>query len=622
MKEQKKPDNLNQLESALNALNAGVWKWIENSDIILWSSRCYDLFNLPPGPVKNDFWLNKIYPDDQDRTRKMWKRVPYNEGWFEMEFRVPVESELHWIRMSGYFIPATNDMPGYASGAMIDFTEQGHDSDELFKATERIRQSENNLDTIFNLLEDAVMLSDNQGNILKANSLFTSVFSYNSQKENNFFNLLPRSASVIMMDSFDKVILNNKPDYTRCYIHRRLFENKIFPVPGGNNTVERIAVYCHDVTDIESSRESLRQSEEKFRLIAENVNDIIIILSVTDGIEYISPGITVNLGYDPDSIIGKEWRSFVVDEDIPIIENIYKKLNAGTRPELVEFRIIDNKGNPVWFETMFQKQRSGNKKSSGKIISVSREIQDRKIAEEKQKQIEKQLNDANLTKDKFFSIIAHDLRSPFTSILGFSRLLNEEYDDFSDEERKMMIKQILTSTESTFQLLDNLLAWAKTQLGLTSFNPEFFDIETLIIETLNLTIPQAKIKGLTLKALMIEKTQVFADVNMIRTVLRNLLSNAIKFSFEGGSITVEASRNHEKIRVCISDTGTGIEPKTLKALFKLDEKVCSTKGTANEKGSGLGLILCKEFIETNGGKIWVESKVNEGSKFCFTVPLK
>jgi len=200
-------------------------------------------------------------------------------------------------------------------------------------------------------------------------------------------------------------------------------------------------------------------------------------------------------------------------------------------------------------------------------------------------------------------------------------LLNEEYDDFSDEERKMMIKQILTSTESTFQLLDNLLAWAKTQLGLTSFNPEFFDIETLIIETLNLTIPQAKIKGLTLKALMIEKTQVFADVNMIRTVLRNLLSNAIKFSFEGGSITVEASRNHEKIRVCISDTGTGIEPKTLKALFKLDEKVCSTKGTANEKGSGLGLILCKEFIETNGGKIWVESKVNEGSKFCFTVPL-
>lgn len=239
-----------------------------------------------------------------------------------------------------------------------------------------------------------------------------------------------------------------------------------------------------------------------------------------------------------------------------------------------------------------------------------------------EKNANKKLEDLNFTKDRFFSIIAHDLRSPFTSILGFSRLMHEEYDDFSDDERKMMIKQILSSTESTFQLLDNLLTWAKSQLGRVSFNPEFFDMGPLVNEALVLASAQAKIKDISLRAMLMDKAIVFADVNMIRTILRNLLSNAIKYTFAGGTITVETSRVKDKINICVTDTGTGIEKSTLNALFSLDKKVCSMKGTANEKGSGLGLILCKEFVEKNGGTITVESHQDKGSKFSFTLPVK
>ncbi len=232
------------------------------------------------------------------------------------------------------------------------------------------------------------------------------------------------------------------------------------------------------------------------------------------------------------------------------------------------------------------------------------------------------MEEVNFTKDRFFSIIAHDLRSPFTSILGFSRLLNEEYDDFTDEERKMMIKQILSSTETTFQLLDNLLTWAKAQLGRVNFTPEYFDIGALINEALGVSSAQAKIKDIAMRAMLMEKAVVHADVNMIRTVLRNLISNAIKYTHPGGTITVESARVKDGIKICVCDTGTGIEPETLKVLFSLDKKVCSMKGTANEKGSGLGLILCKEFIEKNGGTISVESVHGEGSKFSFTLPVK
>lgn len=318
-------------------------------------------------------------------------------------------------------------------------------------------------------------------------------------------------------------------------------------------------------------------------------------------------------GLEPGPVSVEDMMNKVIEDDKDRFLEMWNRITSQPGWFEMEFRIMTDE-KVQWIRISgyhISGENSEPNYAAGAMVDITEE-----------KYFNQKLHDANFTKDRFFSIIAHDLRSPFTSILGFSRLLNEEYDDFSNDDRKMMIKQILTSTETTFQLLDNLLTWAKTQLGRTSFNPEYFDIESLIVETINLSIAQAKIKGISLKVLIADKSTVYADVNMIRTVLRNLLSNSIKFSYEGAMITIEASRVDDKARITIIDTGMGIEPKTLKALFSLDEKVCSTKGTANEKGTGLGLILCKEFVEKNGGAISVESAVGEGSKFSFTIPLK
>ncbi|NTW23454.1 MAG: HAMP domain-containing histidine kinase, partial [Lentimicrobium sp.] len=195
------------------------------------------------------------------------------------------------------------------------------------------------------------------------------------------------------------------------------------------------------------------------------------------------------------------------------------------------------------------------------------------------------------------------------------------YDDFTDDERKMMLNQIQNSTESTFQLLDNLLAWAKTQLGRTIYNPESFFLESLVNESVKQTIPQAQTKNIEISVGKIDKITLFADLNMLRTALRNLLSNAVKFSFPGGVIKVKTKVISRNLSITITDEGTGIEAQLLKKLFSLNEEVSATKGTANEKGTGLGLILCREFVERNGGTISVESEVGKGSTFTIELPV-
>lgn len=235
------------------------------------------------------------------------------------------------------------------------------------------------------------------------------------------------------------------------------------------------------------------------------------------------------------------------------------------------------------------------------------------------KNSERKLKKLNKTKDKFFSIIAHDLRSPFNSIVGFSEMLSEENETLSKKERLSISRHIYTSANLAFDLLENLLAWARAQEGKIPFNPEVFDVNNTIQENVVLFTNQAHHKSIGLINLSNKKQPVYADVDQVRTVLRNLISNAIKFTPIGGKIVIISRLKIDKVQICIKDTGIGMPDEIRENLFKPDEKI-GREGTSKEKGTGLGLILCKEFIEMNNGRIWVNSKNEEGSTFCFTLP--
>jgi signal transduction histidine kinase len=234
-----------------------------------------------------------------------------------------------------------------------------------------------------------------------------------------------------------------------------------------------------------------------------------------------------------------------------------------------------------------------------------------------QKQKEK-LEQLSKTKDKIFSIIAHDLRSPFNSILGFSELilLNIRTDEIGKTEQ--FIETINSTAKNTLSLLENLLTWAKSQTGQISFKPEIFNLKPVIEEILNVLDSASKLKLISIKYLQSDETEIFADKNMLKTVLRNLISNAIKFSNIGDKIDIRAIFNNNFVEISVSDHGVGMNEETQNKLFTSDTEVII--GTSGEKGSGLGLVLCKEFIEKHGGKIWVESEPGNGSIFTFILP--
>jgi signal transduction histidine kinase len=241
--------------------------------------------------------------------------------------------------------------------------------------------------------------------------------------------------------------------------------------------------------------------------------------------------------------------------------------------------------------------------------------------EEEIKKQNYQLAELNATKNKFFSIIAHDLRGPFHGILGMSELLVKPDQDYSHEETNSFLKLIHQAANNAFNLLENLLEWSRTQTGKIDFKPIVFKVKSSIQTVINLTDNSAKAKQITLIDKVAYDFELFADFNMFNTILRNLITNAIKFTHRKGQISIEASQKNNEIEFAVSDTGIGMSEETMNKLFKISEKITSL-GTESETGTGLGLLLCKEFVEKHGGKIKVESEPGKGSCFKFTLPLK
>lgn len=279
--------------------------------------------------------------------------------------------------------------------------------------------------------------------------------------------------------------------------------------------------------------------------------------------------------------------------------------------------------------------RTENTIIRGVLKALVRRLRDMNIAEEQlaaqnheivrqKEELEKQkreLIELNATKDKFFSIIAHDLRSPITTLISLAEVLRTDIDLITVDETHEILTSLHSLSRNYLKLLDNLLQWARIQTGRMVADPQPFDLITIINEVIDFYKVTAAEKRVNLVSRVSGTLTVIADHNMIKTVLRNLISNALKYTAMDGTVTIATGREPGFATVIVSDTGLGMTPTAIESLFKL-EKTFSTAGTANEKGTGLGLILCKEFVEKNGGTISVESEFGQGSTFSFTVPFR
>ena len=255
------------------------------------------------------------------------------------------------------------------------------------------------------------------------------------------------------------------------------------------------------------------------------------------------------------------------------------------------------------------------------LIYVSEQIAlaiDKKRNEEKIIEYSEELKETNAAKDKFFSIIAHDLKSPFHGLLGLTRMIVEEYESMTEAEVRNYLQIIKESTESTYKLIENLLEWSRLESGKMKYNPALQNMFMIVEDTRILLNQNARMKNINIRNKLGHQSFVWGDDTMLQSLLQNLVSNAIKFTPAGGNIAVSENRFDDFIEYIVTDSGIGIKESDIEKLFRIDVSF-TTKGTQQEKGTGLGLALCKEIVNIHGGKIKVQSKFGEGTKIIFTL---
>lgn len=273
---------------------------------------------------------------------------------------------------------------------------------------------------------------------------------------------------------------------------------------------------------------------------------------------------------------------------------------------------------------MLTKQQQEIQEKNNELLQLNKEISTQKdeitIINTQIELKNSKLKELNETKDMFFGIIAHDLKNPFNTILGFSDLLMDSCNQFDQEKTMNYVGMMHESAENAYRLLENLLEWSMSQTGKIKYKPGNLLVNDLVVENKKLYENLSKAKNISIHNQIPNNLMVYADYHMLGTILRNLITNALKFTPKGGSISITSDLLNNGIEITVSDTGIGIDEETENKLFKINEKV-STLGTEQETGTGLGLLLCKEFVEKHDGKIWVESKPNKGSQFKFFLPL-
>jgi len=325
------------------------------------------------------------------------------------------------------------------------------------------------------------------------------------------------------------------------------------------------------------------------------------------------------LGYSEKyPIVGLNTLDFYTPESrLKAIENIRGKVSGKLKDESNEYVMIRKDGSTFPVLVYSNPILKDNKPVGLRGIIV--DITDLKQFEAEIKLINENLIQLNATKDKFFSIISHDLKSPFNTILGFSNLLIEKVQNKDLEAVEEYAWLIQKASTKAMDLLSNLLVWSRSQTGKMEFKPENVEIGSLINATADLLNDTAKQKSIIISNKCQQNLTAFADKAMIGTILRNLMSNAIKFTHPGGEVVISAKLKRDEIEIVVNDNGVGIKKEAMEKLFRIDESY-STTGTQNEVGTGLGLLLCKEFVEKHGGKIGAKSEEKKGSTFYFTIP--
>ena len=541
------------------------------------------------------------------------------------ETGVPIVFETYFPPLKKHFSISVYS-PGKGSFATIfqDIT--------IHKESEQtLRVSLTKYKVLFESFHFGITISDPAGSIIETNKIAEELLGL-SQEELRKRTISGEEWRVIRSDG--TTMPDSEYPSVRALLQKQVVENVEMGIIKENNNVTwlnvsavpiplegyGVAITYLNITNRKLAEEALARSEARFRSYFElPLTGRAMISTGKDWLD-VNTTLCKMLGYSKEELLHTSWEIVTHPDDIERCQSQFDKVLTGEIEGYnIDKRYLHKQGHVIFTHLAIQCVRKPDR-SVDYLVAVIIDISDLKMAENDLRASEIKFRELNATKDKFFSIIAHDLRSPFSSIIGFSDILVEQIRarDYDGIEKYAEIIQ--HSSQQAMELLVNLIEWTRSQTGRIEYNPEYFDFVNFLKETIPLFINIARQKSISVIEELPMHEPVFADKIMLSTVIRNLISNAIKFTRPGGQILIKTFRQPGFLKICVSDNGIGIPKNQIGKLFLLSENY-STPGTNKEKGTGLGLVLCKEFTEKHGGKIWAESTPGAGSTFCFELPF-
>lgn len=567
--------------------------------------------------------LYDVFPASECKVfEKLYKKVLNgNEQFFEYEHNDIVTQNI--------IVPIEDNKNRIVYGLAIvqDITQRKRNENQL-------KESSMLFNTVIESVDEGITLSEPDGYFEIFNSRMIEITGYTKEEANKIDFM-----QAIYPDEAKFQKASQMLERLRLERSNKNFETTIISKQGKERTLlvsSTLMTYNHkdyylstyrDISKRIKAQKEREASEQKFRNFIEQTVDGILLTDAEGRIVEWNKALEFYTSIGRNQVLGSKIWDLEYNELIKPEQQsaeMYDRLKGKFFEQInneditnyeIEFYGRDGAVR-IFFLSAFL-IKIGNEKL---LARLARDITERKKAENTLKESEKRLRELNQTKDKFFSIVAHDLKNPFSNIIGLSEMLVNRFNTIDAEKTQRFLRYIYQSSEQGYGLLENLLKWSRSQRGSIEWNPKPINMHNIVQDTILLLQSVAKYKGVEISQTLSENDEVYADADMTLTVIRNLMSNAIKFTHPGGKITVSVVRHGNEMEVTVADTGVGISKENQAKLFRIDVNH-STEGTNEEKGTGLGLILCKEFVEKNGGKIWVESEEGAGAQFKFTLPL-
>lgn len=582
------------------------------------------MMRLPVSSVLPDFNFMSFEPMLKTGIAEKFKHCMESKQIVNGEIDYAVQDEgIRNLYLRYSFIPHM-DSHGEVIGVIGNILDL---SDLRDAELENKRQSEF-LNLVINSSSNLFFVKDEEHKWVILNDAFVSILGHSREEliGKSDFDIFPTHQAEVFWQKDEEVFAKGKSvseeDFTGSNNKiRRMLTYKNLYVDSSTNR-RYVVGFAYDITELKKVENDLRQSMEKYQQLFENANDLIITVDLEGKITNANKKVISYLGLPRESILGMQIEQYVHKDDLSKLEKVKEEILQGAELEPIELRAYNSEDRYYAYEV------------KGSLISYNHVLvgiqvifSDITTRYETKRKLEKytlELEALNTTKDKFFSIIAHDLRSPYSSIIGFAELLLEDFDNLSKDEVLDYVRIIKNSAKNSLNLLENLLTWSRLEMDRLPFEPTRENLRSSADEVLSVLFSLAFRKKIVVENAIADALFVFADKNMLNTILHNLIMNAIKFTPMEGSIClsakIELMNGKEWVLVSVTDSGIGMEPKLIDEVLT-SPRPSSRLGTERETGTGLGLILSREMVERHGGEITIVSSQNKGSKFTFMLPV-